>query len=227
MYKKLIFFVLAFSFVLIGCEKKNGQNSNISEKALNIYNAKDFVKNYYSTNRYEQDVEDQTSAAKQYIDSRIENKKENEKLAVVFDLDDTMLSEYQYQLKNDFSQSHEPKMLWLMDGKMKPIKPVLELFNYAKSKNIDTIIITDRDKSMRRSTLKNLKEQGYKNWSQIMYYPEKNSYSNKEQYKTDMRKQLTDSGYTIIVNIGDQQSDLNGGYSEKTFKLPNYIYIIE
>jgi len=33
------------------------------------------------------------------------------------------------------------------------------------------------------------------------------------------------AGYKIIANVGDQQSDLNGGYSERTYKLPNPIYL--
>jgi transcriptional regulator len=36
--------------------------------------------------------------------------------------------------------------------------------------------------------------------------------------------QLTSEGRQIIANIGDQMSDLSGGWSEKTFKLPNAFY---
>ena len=43
---------------------------------------------------------------------------------------------------------------------------------------------------------------------------------------TPERKKLVDQGYTIIVNIGDQMSDLDGGFAERTFKLPNPFYFI-
>jgi hypothetical protein len=33
-------------------------------------------------------------------------------------------------------------------------------------------------------------------------------------------------GYTIIANMGDQFSDLEGGFSERTYKLPNPFYYI-
>ena len=33
-------------------------------------------------------------------------------------------------------------------------------------------------------------------------------------------------GYWIIENMGDQPSDLAGGYAERTFKLPNPFYRI-
>ncbi|HEX3434983.1 MAG TPA: HAD family acid phosphatase [Solirubrobacteraceae bacterium] len=33
-------------------------------------------------------------------------------------------------------------------------------------------------------------------------------------------------GYRIIVNVGDQQSDLDGGFAQRAFKLPNPFYFI-
>jgi hypothetical protein len=35
-----------------------------------------------------------------------------------------------------------------------------------------------------------------------------------------------DEGYTILLSMGDQRSDLEGGYAERTFKLPNPYYWI-
>ena len=34
-------------------------------------------------------------------------------------------------------------------------------------------------------------------------------------------------GYLIILNVGDQESDLTGGFADRTFKLPNPFYFIE
>ena len=33
-------------------------------------------------------------------------------------------------------------------------------------------------------------------------------------------------GFTIILSVGDQESDLKGGYAERTFKLPNPVYYL-
>ena len=33
-------------------------------------------------------------------------------------------------------------------------------------------------------------------------------------------------GFTIIANVGDQPSDLAGGYAERTFLVPNPFYRI-
>ena len=39
-------------------------------------------------------------------------------------------------------------------------------------------------------------------------------------------RQIEQQGYTIIANIGDQPSDLDGGFSEQTYLLPNPFYRI-
>ena len=45
-------------------------------------------------------------------------------------------------------------------------------------------------------------------------------------FKAPTRQKIAAMGYTIIANMGDQMSDLDGGFSEKTFKLPNPFYYI-
>ena len=45
-------------------------------------------------------------------------------------------------------------------------------------------------------------------------------------FKAPERRKLAEQGYTIILNMGDQESDLRGGYAEKTFKLPNPVYFL-
>ena len=34
------------------------------------------------------------------------------------------------------------------------------------------------------------------------------------------------SGYDIVANFGDQFSDLNGGFADQTFKVPNPMYFL-
>jgi len=46
------------------------------------------------------------------------------------------------------------------------------------------------------------------------------------ELKAAERKKLVDRGYTIIVNMGDEMSDLDGGFAERTYKLPNPFYFV-
>jgi len=51
--------------------------------------------------------------------------------------------------------------------------------------------------------------------------------SGKSTIAENVEKKLSEEGYRIIGCIGDQKSDLEGGYSGHKVKIPNYIYVIE
>ena len=47
------------------------------------------------------------------------------------------------------------------------------------------------------------------------------------EYKSGERKKIVDAGYRIILNVGDQRSDLAGSpQAEVSVKLPNPFYYI-
>ena len=54
----------------------------------------------------------------------------------------------------------------------------------------------------------------------------KTKYASAVDFKMPERKKISELGYTIILCMGDQQSDLSGGYCEKTVKLPNPVYFL-
>ena len=43
---------------------------------------------------------------------------------------------------------------------------------------------------------------------------------------SEERRKLAEAGNTIIATVGDQQSDLDGGFAECPFKVPNPFYFI-
>jgi hypothetical protein len=45
-------------------------------------------------------------------------------------------------------------------------------------------------------------------------------------YKSGTRAYLESLGYEIVASFGDQYSDLEGGYADKTFKMPNPNYYL-
>jgi len=46
------------------------------------------------------------------------------------------------------------------------------------------------------------------------------------QYKSGTRAYIESQGYDIVADLGDQFSDLLGGYADKTFKMPNPNYYL-
>jgi predicted secreted acid phosphatase len=45
-------------------------------------------------------------------------------------------------------------------------------------------------------------------------------------YKSGTRAYIESMGYDIVASFGDQYSDLNGGYADRTFKMPNTNYYL-
>ena len=46
------------------------------------------------------------------------------------------------------------------------------------------------------------------------------------QYKSGTRAYIESQGYNIVADFGDQFSDLEGGFADKTFKMPNPNYYL-
>jgi hypothetical protein len=47
-----------------------------------------------------------------------------------------------------------------------------------------------------------------------------------EQDKALTRQLEQDAGYDIIANLGNQCSDLRGGFADRTVKIPNPMYFL-
>jgi predicted secreted acid phosphatase len=105
------------------------------------------------------------------------------------------------------------------------IKPIRSLFRRAKALKVAVFFITARPEVIRSGTLDNLKAAGYTGKYELILEPPGYTIDSKVPYKSGARKKIQKRGYKIIANVGDQQSDLKGGYSERTYKLPNLIYL--
>ena len=46
------------------------------------------------------------------------------------------------------------------------------------------------------------------------------------QYKSLTREHIASLGFRILADVGDQLSDLKGGFSGRTVKMPNPMYFI-
>jgi predicted secreted acid phosphatase len=111
------------------------------------------------------------------------------------------------------------------DGPSKPIKPVLTLARLARDRGVAVFFLTGRSERSRTVTEGNLRRAGYE-WTALILKPDDLTTTSAVDFKAPERKKLVDQGYTIIVNIGDQMSDLDGGFAERTYKLPNPFYFI-
>ena len=111
-------------------------------------------------------------------------------------------------------------------AKATAIAPALALYQFARENNVAVFFITGRPERTREATERNLREVGYTEWTKTVLKPNEMKVSSAADYKGPVRCELIAQGYNIVVNIGDQPSDLAGGCAEKTFLLPNPFYRI-
>jgi len=200
---------------------------------LNIDKIKDALLAYQAEN-YDGDVAAVFAAARAYVEGRAG---EVSKPALVLDIDETSLSNWSNLKANNFGFIADGACdrlpngpcgfkAWILQGVAPAIMPALDLFNAAKAKGVAVIFITGRRDRERQATLWNLDRAGYEGWAKLVTRPDDDAHPTVEAYKTEERRKLAEAGYTIIATVGDQQSDLDGGFAECTFKVPNPFYFI-
>ena len=195
----------------------------------NLANLVKEVKAYHDKGAYQKDLSQVINNARDFINERAAKNKlqlEPKKLAIVLDIDETSLSNYNEMVANEFTYS---KVRWrkaVFAANAPSIKPMLSLYQDAIKHDISVFFVTGRHESAKEPTIKNLKNAGYQGWTALYLRPENYTQKSIIPFKSGLRKNLVQQGFTIIASIGDQYSDLQGGYTEKTFKLPNPYYYI-
>lgn len=99
-------------------------------------------------------------------------------------------------------------------------KPVLALAQQAHDAGAAVIFVTARPEILRGATEDNLEEVPYPNDGLHMRGFLK--FSDKQTLKTNARTAIEQAGYTIVANIGNNDTDVDGGHAERTFRLPDY-----
>lgn len=195
---------------------------------VNLALLKQEVMRYHDSGNYNQELTQVINAAQQYINQRSAAATTNnsKKLAIVLDIDETSLTNYDKIRARNFAGDQQLFHQENLAANSPAIAPMLTLYHNALAHKVAVFFVTGRPQSEYHATEKNLKKVGFNHWTGLYLKPENYSQQSIVPFKSNMRKTITDQGYTIIASIGDQQSDLTGGYAEKTFKLPNPFYHI-
>lgn len=146
------------------------------------------------------------------------------KLALVLDIDETSLSNYDAINADNFTFGPNSQAEATNEtGKVIP--STLELFNLAKQNGVAVFFITGRRENTRAHTESNLRREGYDGWQQLFLKPD-TSTDTTVRYKSGARATIESQGYRIVANVGDQYSDLAGGHEDIGFKLANPFYFL-
>ena len=116
---------------------------------------------------------------------------------------------------------------WEKLGVDPAIESTLDIYRTARSLGVKVFFVTGRKETSRAGTEQNLRIAGYPVWERVIMEPEGSHFASATDFKAPAREKIEQEGFTIIANVGDQKSDLDGGHAEKGFKLPNPFYFIQ
>ncbi|MFG3023053.1 HAD family acid phosphatase [Streptomyces sp. NPDC048254] len=157
------------------------------------------------------DVAAVTGPAQSYIDSRAAAANTSgAKLAIVLDIDNTSLETY---FEGGITVPATP--------------PVLPLAQDAHAKGVSVFFVSARSDLFNLVTKSNLTSVGYpvdglyaRTVAQLLT-------ESIADFKTSQRKAIEANGYDIVANIGNNATDLSGGYADTTYKLPDYDGLLD
>ena len=160
---------------------------------------------------------------------------ENLPLAIITDIDETILSNYEFQLhtrKNGGKFSYDSFEEYITKKTAFPIHGSIEYYNYLADKGIKVIYISNRHISSENKTFEHLKELGFpiKDKSDLLLKNEKKEWSSDKS----SRRAYIAKKYKIIQLFGDSLKDFTNSkeqleknktfFGKSWFILPNPTY---
>ncbi|XP_010249468.1 PREDICTED: acid phosphatase 1-like [Nelumbo nucifera] len=187
-----------------------------------------FMKEYISGDHYasDSDVVAQSSLA---FAETVELSGDG-KDAWIFDIDETLLSNFPYYELHDFGlQEFDERTfnVWVDMAEAPPLPPSQRLYKQLQQLGFTLILLTGRSEAQRDATEKNLLVAGYHSWEKLILRGPSDQGKPAIIYKSEKRMELEAEGYRIHGSSGDQWSDLLGfAMAKRSFKLPNPMYYI-
>lgn len=177
---------------------------------------------------YVPQIERQSDGAIALLKASVAKAKAGSKLALVLDIDETSLSNWDEEKQDDFGYVSADWNAWVKKRAAPAIAGTLRLYQEAEKDHVAVFFITGRTEGQREDTAANLKAIGYTAWDGLALRAADHPKSETTvAYKSGERAKVVAKGYTIVLNVGDQLSDLEGEpMGEHSVKLPNPFYYI-
>ena len=189
----------------------------------NLHDVEAAIVSYYESGRHDADVAKVTTQLQRAVDTE---RRQTVKPAVVFDIDDTALSTFPYELAHDFSYDASSWETWEREDRFPAIQPTLRLAVHLHAEGVAVFFVTGRRTPERAATLHELALAGYPAPAGLFLRPIKDHNRSVIPFKSSMRALIEARGYHVLASIGDQWSDLLGGHAERLYKLPNPMYYL-
>lgn len=188
---------------------------------------------------YADEVHKIEGQAEHYLAAKAHRPRGSAKPALVFDVDDTTLNTYDYELYSSFAYNPTTNADFVNQGLFPEVYGMPDLVNWAGSHGYTVFFITGRPEAQRAGTVSNLAKVGYDVPTDTDHLYLKasplpsyvtctgaNGTCTTIDYKSGTRAHIESLGYHIVADFGDQYSDLKGGDAGHQVKLPNPMYYL-
>ena len=174
--------------------------------------------------------------------------------AIVLDVDDTSLATWNYEVFSNWAYNPTTNATFVLNQMFPAVPGMVDMANAAAKEGYAIFFITGRGAAQEAATLGNLTSDGvgvdagypapttlndgedglftkpavanYPDYLQAACAGDPNGSCTTIHYKSATRQHIESLGYDIVANFGDQFSDLEGGFADKTFKMPNPNYFL-
>jgi len=195
------------SIVLVSCKQTNTTTKEANKEVNNDHLIMAILYQQRSA-EYEAMCYQSYNLAKQIVDQKIKANPKAKNLAVITDIDETVLDNSPYEAALVIKKYVFPDKWkeWTSLANAKPIPGSLDFFNYAASKGITIFYITNRDTDEKKATIENLKKLNFP-FADSVHVITRDSISSKEIRRNKVRE-----NYDVILYVGDNLADFNDSY---------------
>lgn len=145
---------------------------------------------------------------------------------VVFDIDETLLSNYEYYKETGFTFDQNGWNAFTESCQNSAIGPSRTLYRQLIRDGFAVVLITGRSDTERKATADCLRKRGMTDWHELILRTQAEASLSADDYKSQKRAALKREGHRIVASIGDQVSDMSRGHLKRGFLLPNLMYFI-
>jgi predicted secreted acid phosphatase len=189
-----------------------------------------------------------------WLKDEAKGKHASRKQAIVLDVDDTTLATWNYEIFSNWAYNPDSNKTFVLEQRFPAVPGMVDMVAKAAKEGYAIIFITGRPSSQEDATLGNLTHDGtpvdadypppttlsndedglftkpdpvdYPDYLQAACASDPSGKCTTIHYKSATRQHIESLGYDIVANFGDQFSDLEGGFADKTFKMPNPNYFL-
>ena len=159
--------------------------------------------------------------AKFRLDEKLKLYQGDKKLAVVVDIDETVLDNSPFSAKSIIENTNYPMYWdeWCKMAKAKSVPGALAFLKYAESKGVETFYISNRKVHLTPATLKNLQNNGFP-FADSLHLFLRTAESDKKA-----RRNMVKETHDILLFFGDALGDFDSGFDSHITKSRNALVV--